>query len=115
MSEKEQQSQEATIECEVIEEDYVYKEEAYEKEETYEKEEETYSAVAAKNFFDLTYTKSIEGILRLISIVSTETQQKWLLFKTNGSLQHLSLHELCQCYCNNSHNNLTFISCSVYF
>lgn len=70
MSEKEQQSQEATIECEVIEEDYVYKEEAYEKEETYEKEEETYSAVAAKNFFDLTYTKSIEGILRLISIVS---------------------------------------------
>ena len=79
MSEKEQQSQEATIECEVIEEDYVYKEEAYEKEETYEKEkeetyekgeEETYSAVDAKNFFDLTYTKSIEGILRLISIVS---------------------------------------------
>ena len=70
MSEKEQQCQEATIECEVIEEDYVYKEEAYEKEETYQKEEETYSAVAAKNFFDLTYTKSIEGILRLISIVS---------------------------------------------
>lgn len=70
MSEKEQQSQEATIECEVIEEDYVYKEEAYKEEETYEKEEETFSAVAAKNFFDLTYTKSIEGILRLISIVS---------------------------------------------
>lgn len=71
MSEKEQQCQEATIECEVIEEDYVYKEEAYKEEETYKKEEEeTYSAVAAKNFFDLTYTKSIEGILRLISIVS---------------------------------------------